>query len=166
MKPDEVKAALDGAWKGGGQGTAEGWRWTPYQNDGVIGVYDQESFLVAVAIRALEGPLVRVGEVELIGRVPSEVRAEICGLASRQGVAMRVNRSGDPEITAWGLSMGTEQEWGRLPEEQIGRKDTVVTSALFTSPGITDDAAMSVIRGIRRPRPGQEPGGVAGGPRP
>ncbi|MFE6101410.1 hypothetical protein ACFVQ4_15740 [Streptomyces laurentii] len=82
----------------------------------MIGVDDQEGRLAAVAISALEGPLVRVCEVELIGRVPSEVRTEIRGLASGQGVAVEVNRSGDPEITAWGLSMGAEQEWERPPE--------------------------------------------------
>ncbi|MFE4590087.1 hypothetical protein [Streptomyces laurentii] len=95
----------------------------------MIGVYDQESHLVAVAVSALEGPLVRVGEVEPIGRARSEVRTEICGLASRQGVTVEANWSGDPKITAWGVSMDAEPEWGRLPEGCAGQKDTVVASA-------------------------------------
>ncbi|MFE5715148.1 hypothetical protein ACFQ7J_30540 [Streptomyces sp. NPDC056501] len=147
MDPDEVKAALDGEWNGGGRRTAEGWRWAPYQGDCVTGVYDQDERLVAVAVDAQGGPFVRFGDVELIGRVPSEARAEIRDLASRQKAVVRTNRSGDPQIAKWGVSMGTSQEWGLLPEGHVGRKDTVITRALFTAPGVTDDTAASVIEG-------------------
>ncbi|MFE5973717.1 hypothetical protein ACFQ64_16350 [Streptomyces sp. NPDC056460] len=100
MDPDEVKAALDGAWNGGEQGMADEWFWTPHQAGGVIGVYDQGSGLVAVTVKALKVPLVWVGAVELIGGVPSVVRAEIHVLASRQGAGVRANRIGGPEIMA------------------------------------------------------------------
>ncbi|MCX5581949.1 hypothetical protein [Streptomyces erythrochromogenes] len=61
------------------------------------------------------GPLVRLGDVELIARVPSEVRADIRGLARSAGVSVRSNWSGDPEVSAWGLSMGAAQDWGSPP---------------------------------------------------
>ncbi|MFD5886420.1 hypothetical protein ACFWHQ_10620 [Streptomyces sp. NPDC060334] len=147
MDHDEVKAALDGEWTGGGQRAADGWRWTPYDGDCVIAVYDQDCHLVAVKINAKGGPFVRLDDVELIGRVPSEARAEILGLAARRGAAMGTNRIGDPQITAWGISMSTEQEWGRLPEGHVMRKDAVITSALFTAPRVADDTAASVIEG-------------------
>ncbi|MFC9486596.1 hypothetical protein ACFTZM_11015 [Streptomyces hydrogenans] len=147
MKHDEVKAVLDGKWNGGGQRTVDGWRWAPYDEGCVTAVYDQDDLLVAVQVDAAGGPLVRLGDVELIGRVPSEARAEILGLAARQKAEVTTNRSGDPRIAAWGVSMTTEQEWGRLPEGHVGRKDTVITSALFTAPRVADDAAASVIAG-------------------
>ncbi|MER6445516.1 hypothetical protein [Streptomyces venezuelae] len=147
MGHDEVKAALDGEWNGGGQRTADGWCWRPYDGGCVIGVYDQDGYLVAVEIGARGGPFVRLGDVELIGQVPSAARAEILGLAARRGAAVRTNRSGSPQIATWGISMATEQEWGRLPEGHVGRTDTVITSALFTAPGVADDTAASVIKG-------------------
>ncbi|WP_457541879.1 hypothetical protein [Streptomyces filamentosus] len=147
MKHDEVKAVLDGKWNGGGQRTVDDWRWTPYDEGCVTAVYDQDGLLVAVQIDAAGGPFVRLYDVELIDRVPSEARAEILGLAARRGAEVTTNRSGDPQIAAWGVSMTTEQEWGWLPEGHVGRKDTVITSALFTAPGVADDAAASVIAG-------------------
>ncbi|MFC7978744.1 hypothetical protein ACFUT3_26330 [Streptomyces cinereoruber] len=147
MDHDEMKEALDGEWNGGGQGTADGWRWIPYIGNCVIAVYDQDGCLVAVEIDAHAGPFVRLDDVELIGRAPSEARAEILGLAARRGDEVATNRSGDPQIAAWGVSMSTAQEWGQLLEGHVGRKDTVITSALFTAPGVADDTAASVIKG-------------------
>ncbi|MFC7921128.1 hypothetical protein [Streptomyces cinereoruber] len=147
MDHDEVKEALDGEWNGGGQGTADGWRWIPYIGNCVIAVYDQDGCLVAVEIDARAGPFVRLDDVELIGRAPSEARAENLGLAARRGDEVATNRSGDPQIAAWGVSMSTAQEWGQLLEGHVGRKDTVITSALFTAPGDADDTAASVIKG-------------------
>ncbi len=54
-----------------------------------------------------KGPLVQLHEVELIARVPSQARAEIEDLARQESVAVRGNWGGDPEIAAWGVSMGT-----------------------------------------------------------
>lgn len=39
----------------------------------------------------MSGPLVRFGDVELIARVPSEVRADIDALARQEGVGVRMN---------------------------------------------------------------------------
>ncbi|MFB7363857.1 hypothetical protein [Streptomyces hydrogenans] len=147
MRHEEVKAALGGKWNGGGQGTADGWHWTPYDEDCVTAVYDQDGYLVGVQVAAMGGPFVRLDDVELISRVPSEARAEILGLAARRGAEVTTNRGGDLQIAAWGISMTTEQEWGWLPEGHVGRMDTVITSALFTAPGVADDAAASVIAG-------------------
>ncbi|CAM5670038.1 hypothetical protein SATRM34S_07123 [Streptomyces atroolivaceus] len=44
---------------------------------------------------------------------------------------MRVNWSGDPEIAAWGVSMGTTLEYGLSSEGHLERKDRMITTALF-----------------------------------
>ncbi|MFD7625502.1 hypothetical protein ACFV7Q_05550 [Streptomyces sp. NPDC059851] len=139
MDSDEVKAALDGPLHDGGQVSADGMSWSRFRETGLTCIYDRGMILVAVEVDALDGPLVRVGEVELIGRVPSEVRAEIHELASREGATVRVNWSGDPEIAAWGVSMATGQEWGPSAEGHPERKDSVVTSALLVGPELADD---------------------------
>ncbi|MFE1511257.1 hypothetical protein [Streptomyces sp. NPDC058726] len=147
MDSDEVKAALGGVDNGGGQVSADGEFWVPYGDLGVTGIYKQGMLLVAVAINALDGPLVRLGDVELIGRVPSEVRSDIHELACREGVSVRLNWSGDPEIAAWGVSMGTAQEWQMSPERELQRQDAVITSALLVGPELAEDpyAAVPVI---------------------
>ncbi|MFD3781186.1 hypothetical protein [Streptomyces sp. NPDC058612] len=137
MDSDEVKAALDEPYSGGGQVSADGMSWDRYQETGLTCIFDRGMILVAVVVDALEGPLVRVGEVELIGRVPSQVRAEIYELARREATAVRLNWSGDPEIAAWGVSMGTAQDWRRSADPQ--RRDTVFTSALFVGPELAGD---------------------------
>ncbi|MER5485929.1 hypothetical protein ABT024_22315 [Streptomyces sp. NPDC002812] len=139
MDSDEVEAVLVGPFSGGGQVSADGMSWVPYQETGLTCIYDRGMILVAVAVDALEGPLVRVGEVELVGRVPSQVRAEIFELARRETTAVRANWSGDPEIAAWGVSMGTAQDWGRSPEGYLQRQDALITSALFVGPELAND---------------------------
>ncbi|MFE1484052.1 hypothetical protein ACFW80_24530 [Streptomyces fimicarius] len=99
----------------------------------MTGIYGPGMILVGVAIDAMEGPLVRLREVELIARVPSQARAEIDGLARREDAVVRVNWSGDPEIAAWGVSMGTALEYGISSKGRPERKDGMITSALFVS---------------------------------
>lgn len=139
MDSDEVVAALGGPLFGGGQVSADGLFWARYQETGLTCIYDRGKILVAVAIDPLEGPLVQVGEVELIGRVPSELRTEIHALAYREGLAVEVNWVGDPEVAAWGVSMGTAQEYGLSAEGYVQRKDTLVTSVLLVGPELAHD---------------------------
>ncbi|MFI6651279.1 hypothetical protein ACIBI8_27205 [Streptomyces sp. NPDC050529] len=95
--------------------------------------------LTAVAIDAMDGPLVRLGDVELIGRVPSEVRSDIQGLAYQQQVAVGVNWNGDPEVAAWGLSMGATQAWELSAEGDVQRTDRAVSDALLVAPELAED---------------------------
>ncbi|GAA3265060.1 hypothetical protein Sros01_80090 [Streptomyces roseochromogenus] len=115
MDSDEVVAALGGPLFGGGQVSADGLFWARYQETGLTCIYDRGKVLVAVAIDPLEGPLVQVGEVELIGRVPSELRTEIHALAYREGLAVGVNWVGDPEVAAWGCRWAPRRNTGCLP---------------------------------------------------
>ena len=108
--------------------------WGMQHSAGVELIYGEGGCLVAVAVDGPSGPLVRLRDVELIGRVPSEVRADIHELARREGASVRVNRSGDPEVGVWGLSMGVEQRW---PLEQQG--SAMFTSALFVGPERAED---------------------------
>lgn len=133
MGSDEVDAALGGPRAGNSQVAADEGYWMRYRDIGVTGIYGPGMLLVGVAIDAMEGPLVRFQEVELIARVPSRARAEIDDLARREGAAVRVNWSGDPEIAAWGVSMGTALEYGLSSEGHPERKDRMITSALFVS---------------------------------
>ncbi|WP_198676977.1 hypothetical protein [Streptomyces atratus] len=87
----------------------------------------------------MSGPLVRFGDVELIARVPSEVRADIDALARQEGVGVRMNWSGDPEVVAWGLSMGATQAWELSAEGHVQRTDRVISEALLVAPELAED---------------------------
>ncbi|MFG2842254.1 hypothetical protein ACGF12_03635 [Kitasatospora sp. NPDC048296] len=139
MSPDEVKAALDGAIAYVSQGVEGELSWQRYDGSEVTAIYGEGQRLVAVAVDALDGPLVRLGEVELIARVPSELRADLVELARREGASMRVNWSGDPEVAAWGLSMGARKEWALSAEGYAERTDRMVTDALFVGPAPAED---------------------------
>ncbi|MFD6656466.1 hypothetical protein ACFWEB_15130 [Streptomyces parvus] len=65
--------------------------------------------------------------------MPSQARAEIGHLARREDAAVRVNWSGDPEIAAWGVSMGAAVEYGISSARHSERKGRMITSALFVS---------------------------------
>ncbi|MFE9468845.1 hypothetical protein ACFYNW_35505 [Streptomyces virginiae] len=138
MGSDEVEAALGGPLAGNGQVAARMY-WQDYQETGLTCIYDRGMILVAVSVNALEGPLVRLGGVELIGRVPSELRAEIHGLARSEEVVVRANWSGDPEVAAWGVSLGTRQELGLSAEGWLEQKGTMITSALLVGPELAHD---------------------------
>ncbi|MET9694276.1 hypothetical protein ABZY81_38655 [Streptomyces sp. NPDC006514] len=134
MNSDEVASALDGAVAHVSQGLGSGIGWGYYTDWGVTAVYGEDNGLVAVAIDAMDGPLVRLRDIDLIARVPSEVRADIQDLALREGLSVRVNWSGDPEVEAWGVSMGAAQEQGLSPEGYTQRLDTMLTNALLVGP--------------------------------
>ncbi|MGY3334103.1 hypothetical protein ACVW0K_000202 [Streptomyces filamentosus] len=134
MHPDEVASALDGAVAHVSQGLGSGIGWGCYADWGVTAVYGEDNGLVAVAVDAMDGPLVRLRDIDLIARVPSEVRADIQGLALQEGLSVRVNWSGDPEVEAWGVSMGAAQEQGLAPEGYAQRLDTMITNALLVGP--------------------------------
>ncbi|MFE7268444.1 hypothetical protein ACFU9B_41805 [Streptomyces sp. NPDC057592] len=139
MNPDQVASALDGATAYVSTGLGGGAGWGCYSDWGVTAVYGEDSGLVAVAIDWMDGPLVRLRDVELIARVPSEVRSDIHDLARREGASVQVNWSGDPEIAAWGVSMGAGQEMGLSPEGYAQRRDTVITYALLVGPELAED---------------------------
>ncbi|MGW6008032.1 hypothetical protein [Streptomyces sp. NPDC055210] len=92
-----------------------------------------------MAIDAMSGPLVRFGDIDLIARVPSEVRADIDALARQDAVEVRVNASGDPEVTAWGLSMGATVAWELSAEGYVRRTDRVISEALLVAPELAED---------------------------
>ncbi|MGW2373740.1 MULTISPECIES: hypothetical protein [Kitasatospora] len=139
MSPDQVRDALGGAIAYVSQGLEDSLSWQRYDGFEVTAIYGPGPRLVAVAVDALSGPLVRLGEVELIDRVPSEVRADLVELAHREGVSVRVNWSGDPEVAAWGLSMGAGKGWALSPEGYAERTDRMVTDALFVGPEPAED---------------------------
>ncbi|WP_330461571.1 hypothetical protein OIB37_34705 [Streptomyces sp. NBC_00820] len=139
MDPDQVKAALDGAVAGISQSAEGRLSWQRYGDVGVTAIYERGPRLAAVAIHALDGPQVWLRDVALTARAPSEARADIHELARREGESVRVNWSGDPEVAAWGLSMGATQEWVSSPEGYAQRTDRVITDALLVGPEAAAD---------------------------
>lgn len=131
MNSDEVASALDGAVAHVSQESSTGIAWGYYTDWGVTAVYGEDRGLVAVAIDGMDGPLVRLRDINLIARVPSEVRADLQDLALREGVSVRVNWTGDPEVEAWGVSMGAALQWGLTFEGYVQRLDTMITDALL-----------------------------------
>lgn len=47
---------------------------------------------------------------------------------------MRVNWSGDPEVEAWGISLGAAQQQGLTPEGYLQRLDTMIIDTLLVGP--------------------------------
>ncbi|MEV0097311.1 hypothetical protein [Streptomyces sp. NPDC050738] len=139
MDSDEAKAALGVENNSDSQVAASGAFWESYNDLGVTVIYAPGMLLVAVAIDAMDGPLVRFGDVELIARVPSEVRADLTALAHREGAEVGVNWSGDPEVAAWGLSMGAAQAWELSAEGFVQRTDRVISESLLVAPELADD---------------------------
>ncbi|WP_405915018.1 hypothetical protein [Streptomyces sp. NBC_00728] len=148
MNPNQVTAALGGAHVSPSHCTGGRLSWQRYPGAGVTALYAPGPCLVAVAVDALSGPLVRLGEVELVARVPSEACADVLDLAQRMGVPVRPNWSGDPEVAAWGLSMGASLDWGRSPEGWAERRDAMITDVLLVGPEPAEDpyATEPVIR--------------------
>lgn len=147
MSPDEARDVL-AEHPSPVQSTEGRVCWQRYNDGtGVTAIYGPDERLVAVAVDANTGPLVRLREVELIARVPSEARADVHELAGREGVSVGVNWSGDPEVAAWGVSMGADQEWGTSLDGYLERRDAMLTGALIVCPELADDpyGAESVI---------------------
>ncbi|MFC7219305.1 hypothetical protein ACFQLX_14170 [Streptomyces polyrhachis] len=122
MSPDEVSAALGGAMAPYSYNLGNGVGWGYYPTVGVTAIYGDDSGLVGISVRAAGGPQVVLRGVELIGKTPSALRLTLESLALQDGAAFGVNWSGDPEVPAWGISMGATRH-----------KDALVTDALLVS---------------------------------
>ncbi|MFZ4189246.1 hypothetical protein [Streptomyces pseudogriseolus] len=139
MDSDEVRAALGGASGGGSQVARDGSFWDSYDDSGLTLLYLPGMLLAGVAVHSEVGPWVSLAGVELMDRVPSEVSADLHRVARGQGVRVGVNRDGDPEIAAWGLSMGAVQAWETSAEGYQVRTDRVITQVLVCGPELADD---------------------------
>ncbi|WP_189278346.1 hypothetical protein [Kitasatospora griseola] len=145
MDPQQVQDAL--GEKGnftrfqGGWGDTEARRMVSerYDEPGLTAFYGPGPRLAAVVISAVGGPLVRLGEVELVARAPSAASADLCRLALEGRVEARVNRHGEAEVPAWGVSLDVAQEWGLAPEGHLQRRDAVITGLLATGPAWAED---------------------------
>ncbi|MFF2616558.1 hypothetical protein [Kitasatospora sp. NPDC058046] len=161
MSPEQVNVALgEDAPAGVLSGALRSWSW--YRRHGVSAIFGPREQLVAVGINANSGPLVLLEGVVLVGRAPSEVRADISRLALRCGVKEVPNAEGEQDVPAWGVSVGAVQQW--LPDAEGFRRqrlDAMVTDLLVTGPGLAenpygDRTVASWRSNFRRPDP--EPG--------
>ncbi|WP_338704409.1 hypothetical protein V2W30_41195 (plasmid) [Streptomyces sp. Q6] len=139
MDADQVAAALDGAIAYVSSGLGKPLGWGQYTDWGVTAFFGEDADLVAVAVEAMGGPQVRLRNVQLIAQTPSAVRAQLHDRARQEGAQVRTNWNGDPEVPAWGLSMGTTQELVLSAEGYLQRLDTSITDALFVAPALAHD---------------------------
>ncbi|MFD7731066.1 hypothetical protein ACFV6F_11870 [Kitasatospora phosalacinea] len=110
-----------------------------YSGPGLTAFYGPGPRLAAVATSAMDGPLVRLGEVELVARVPSAASADLRRLAQEKPVKVRANRYGEAEVPAWGVSLHVTQELGQDPDGCAQRRDRVITGLLATGPEWAED---------------------------
>ncbi|MFI6875497.1 hypothetical protein ACIBL6_18850 [Streptomyces sp. NPDC050400] len=139
MNSDQVAAALDGAVAYVSSGLGEPLGWGEYGDWGVTAFYGEDAGLVAVEVEAMGGPLVRLRDVQLIAQPPSVVRAQLHEHARQENVSVHTNWSGDPEIAAWGLSMGTAQALAQPVDGYLQRLDQAITGALFAAAELAED---------------------------
>ncbi|WP_225656203.1 hypothetical protein [Streptomyces pseudogriseolus] len=139
MDRDEVRAALGEVSVSSFQAALDGSFRESYDDMGLTALYVPGMLLAGVAVHAETGPQVSLAGVELMDRVPSEVSAALHRVARGQGVRVGVNRDGDPEIAAWGLSMGAVQAWETSAEGYPARTDRAITQALVVAPELADD---------------------------
>ncbi|MGW4383447.1 hypothetical protein [Kitasatospora sp. NPDC004531] len=139
MDAQEVQAVLGGADSGRLHFGSDGSCSEYYGEPGLTVFYGPGPGLTAVAVDAVGGPLVWLGEVELVGRVPSEASADLRRLALDGQVEVRTNRYGEAEVPTWGVSLDAAQEWGLTPEGCVQRRDAMVTGLLVTGPELAED---------------------------
>ncbi|MFE3112286.1 hypothetical protein ACFXKJ_29560 [Kitasatospora indigofera] len=139
MTPEQVQEVL-------GEDTAEGvygaggrLSWRRYSRLGVSTIHGPQEDLVAVGVDANRGPLVVLEDVALVARVPSEARADIGRLAFQRGVKVVLNPEGEPDVPAWGISIGVAQQWGPDSGGFLQRRDTMLTDLLVAGPRLADD---------------------------
>lgn len=160
MSPEQVHVAM-GEDAAGGVLSGGLRRWNRYRQHGVSTIFGPQEQLVAVGIDANRGPLVRLESVVLVGRAPSDVRADISRLALRCGVTEVPNVEGEQDVPAWGVSVGAVQQWLPDAEGFQQRQDAMITDLLVTGPGLAEDpygdANVASWRSNSR-RPDPEPG--------
>ncbi|MGA5516645.1 hypothetical protein ACPCK2_10345 [Streptomyces pseudogriseolus] len=139
MDRDEVRAALGEVSVSSSQAALDGSFRDSYDDMGLTLLHVPGMLLAGVAVHAETGPQVSLAGVEFMDRVPSEVSADLHRVARGQGVRVGVNRDGDPEIAAWGLSMGAVQAWETSAEGYPVRTDRAITQALVVAPELADD---------------------------
>ncbi|QKW22135.1 hypothetical protein HUT16_26425 [Kitasatospora sp. NA04385] len=139
MDPAQVREALEDAGVRPELTVRTGDSLEYYREPGLTAFYAPGPRLAAVLIDATGGPLLRLGDVELVARVPSEARADIRRLALLDGAEVRVNFHGEPEVPAWGLSVCAVQEWGHSSTGHMERRDNMITGLLATGPELAGD---------------------------
>ncbi|MFD7644647.1 hypothetical protein ACFV4P_28825 [Kitasatospora sp. NPDC059795] len=139
MTRDEVREAIGEPGPVGAVDEMRAPWWQFHDDTGVTVLYDLDFRLVGIAVDAVSGPRVRIGEVELVGLVPSQVGADVRRLAERTGVAVRTNPVGDPDVPAWGLSMGAAPSWEPGPYGHPRRGDAQLSEPLLVAPELADD---------------------------
>ncbi|MFF2545751.1 hypothetical protein ACFVUY_24680 [Kitasatospora sp. NPDC058063] len=138
MSPEQLQETL-------GEDTTGGVRsggllvWRRYSRLGVSTIHGPKEELVAVGVDANRGPLVVLEDVVLVARAPSQARADISRLALRHGAKVLLNAEGEPDVPAWGVSIGVTQQWVPDAEGFPQRGNAMLTDLLVAGPQLADD---------------------------
>lgn len=76
---------------------------------GVTAFYTESACLAGIAVDALKGPQVRLGESALVGCVPSEIERWISDHARAHGLELLYTNEGNPELVELGLVMRVQR---------------------------------------------------------
>ena len=109
MSPVEVGAALDGAIAYISHGARAQPRLQQFTEVGVTAFYTESARLAGVAVDALKGPQVRLGETALVGSVPSQIERWISDHARAHGLELLYTNEGNPELVDLGLIMRVQR---------------------------------------------------------
>lgn len=139
MSPEQVQEVLGEDSAGGVHSGGGLLAWRRYSRLGVSTIHGPKEELVAVGVDANRGPLVVLENVVLVARVPSEARADISRLALQRGAKVVLNTEGEPDVPAWGISIGVTQQWGLDSGGFPQRRDAMLTDLLVAGPRLADD---------------------------
>jgi hypothetical protein len=82
----------------------------PWFRDAVTAYFGQSGGLFFVAVDAQSGPQVVMDGIELVGRVPSHVKARLLEhVKGRDDIMLRYQWEGDPGVEEWGLMMRAQR---------------------------------------------------------
>src|SRR5690242_9494286 len=105
MSSDEVCATLNCAIDAVSHGAFV----QKFTEVGVTVFYAESARLAGVAVDALKGPQVRLGDTALVGCVPSEIERWISAHAKAEGLDLRYTHEGNPGSVDLGLIMRVQR---------------------------------------------------------
>lgn len=128
MSAQEVSLSLGGIRAQASQGSLNFPRWEHYAEIGLDAIYNLDAGLVGVLVRTGGGLQVSLNDLALVGQPPVQLRKRIEEYAAGARFFVKDNWTGNPEVSAIGLSITVDRQG-----------DSMLTEALFVSDRLADD---------------------------
>ncbi|MER5737304.1 hypothetical protein ABT117_16705 [Streptomyces sp. NPDC002262] len=128
MSAQEVSLSLGGIRAQASQGSLNFPSSEHYAEIGLDAIYNLGAGLVGVLVRASGGLQVSLNDLDLIEQSPVQLRKKIEEYAADARFPVKENWSGNPEVSAIGLSITVDRQG-----------DCMLTEALFVSDRLADD---------------------------